>query len=248
MNSGRVAGFSAAAGGFAFANAFPSVPLLRIPIPAIGDVPLGDAANGLCGGMAFAAADLHAFGIPPATLASDAVPGEGTPLFNYLVDRLVASFDLPRGLARYCEWMALPDEDQGPIAGVAQRTRAGWPDIQRVLDHQDPAPLGLVRVHSTDLRDLGKNHQVLAFGYDLDPATSGLTLYLYDPNVPRQDVRMSCCLDPAQPLGLTYSAGQPPRGFFRTPYAPRDPRPALISRPAVPWFVRLFGWLRGSPA
>ena len=41
-------------------------------------------------------------------------------------------------------------------------------------------PLGPVTVHSTNPLDLGMNHQVLAYGYELDG--TALTLRVYDPN------------------------------------------------------------------
>src|SRR5947209_19863699 len=42
---------------------------------------------------------------------SDAPPSPRSRLFKYLVDRLIDSFDLPWGVARYFEWMQLPDDD-----------------------------------------------------------------------------------------------------------------------------------------
>lgn len=241
--SPQVAGFSAAAQGFAFPNAFPAVPLRRVSIPGIGELTLGNAANGLCGGMAFAACDYFlAPGVQKP--AETQPPAEGTPLFKYLVDRLVDSFNLPIGIARYCEWMALPDNNVDGVTGVADRTRSGWTDVRRVLDGGIPAPLGLIRVHSANLGDLGRNHQVLAYGYVLDPPSS-LTVELYDPNHPGAAVSLSCDLDSANPLNLTYSAGEPTRAFFLTDYTPRRPPDPLASS-AIPtsWLDVLIAWLR----
>ncbi|MCI0635653.1 MAG: hypothetical protein L0206_17315 [Actinobacteria bacterium] len=52
-----VPGFLPSTSGFRFANAFSNVPVRRIGIPSVISVPIGDASNGLCGGMAFAARD-----------------------------------------------------------------------------------------------------------------------------------------------------------------------------------------------
>ena len=50
-------GFLPSRNGFAFANDFPHVPAKTIDL-VVTKVPLGDASNGLCGGMVYAALDL----------------------------------------------------------------------------------------------------------------------------------------------------------------------------------------------
>ncbi len=209
MQSARVAGFAPETNGFRFVNSFPSVPAYTIPLPGHGDLAIGNAANGLCGGMVFAARDFFEARRKPPPL--DAPPDADKPLFGYLVDRLVDSFDLPTGPLKYYGWMTLPDER------VALLTRDEWPDIKRDLDAGRPCPLGLVRVRSPDPRDLGKNHQVLAFGYDLEETSGAYTLQIYDPNHPGDAVTLT------GPPALAYSTGEPLRGFFRTPYKKRDP-------------------------
>lgn len=57
-------------------------------------VPIGDASNGLCGGMAFAVRDYFEAGKPPP---DDAEPPSEGGLFDHIVDRLFDSFDLPLG-------------------------------------------------------------------------------------------------------------------------------------------------------
>jgi hypothetical protein len=52
-----VPGFLPSNAGLRFPNSFPRVPVRRIGIPGVLSIPLGDASNGLCGGMAFAARD-----------------------------------------------------------------------------------------------------------------------------------------------------------------------------------------------
>ena len=52
-----VSGFLPSRNGFAFANDFPHVPAKTIDL-VVTKVPLGDASNGLCGGMVYAALDL----------------------------------------------------------------------------------------------------------------------------------------------------------------------------------------------
>ena len=223
--------FSAERRGFLFPNHFASAPALVIPIPAYGDVPIGNVANGLCGGMAFAARDFFEARI-------DAPPGEDpplpeTPLFNYLVDRLIDSLDLPNGPLRYFQWMSLPDEDTWLGRGLRSMSlREEWPQIKKDIDQGHPVPLGLIRAHSHDPRDLGANHQVLCHGYETDVTDRLDRLVVYDPNHPRERVVLTV----DRGVGgerLLYSTGEPTRGFFRSRYTRSDPR-FLLNAGAVP--------------
>jgi len=45
------------ANGFHFINSWPSEPDIVVNVPALGRVAVGDASNGLCGGMVFAVRD-----------------------------------------------------------------------------------------------------------------------------------------------------------------------------------------------
>ena len=65
MTTRTVPGFLPSTSGFAFANDFPKVPVRHIGIPGVVSVPIGDASNGLCGGMAFAARDYFEARMPP---------------------------------------------------------------------------------------------------------------------------------------------------------------------------------------
>ena len=93
-------GFLPSRDGFAFTNAWPPGPAVTVPTPLRG-IGIGNAAAGLCGGMVFAALDYwHARVRPPA-----ARPEPGSPLYNYIVRRLIASWRIPAGVARYYQWM-----------------------------------------------------------------------------------------------------------------------------------------------
>ena len=71
-------------------------------------MPIGDASNGLCGGMVFAARDYFEAGRTPPP---DTTPPSEGPLFDFLVDRSFDSFCLPWGPGRYLALMSplLPD-------------------------------------------------------------------------------------------------------------------------------------------
>jgi hypothetical protein len=220
--------------GFAFDNSWPNGPAVSIPL-GVGSLGIGNAGRGLCGGMVFAALDYWHAGItPPAEQ-----PQAGTPLFRFIVRRLVESWRIPIGVARYYRWMLLPDRDRPRRAagretarrqGVASRTTAGhWPAIKAMLDAGVPAALGVVTVASANPLLLGGNHQVLAYGYET--AGSTVTVHVYDPNVGPDDsvvIRWDSSTEPAafeHGLGLRL----PLRGFFLTRYRPVRP-PGIRSR------------------
>jgi hypothetical protein len=229
MASQRVAGFTPSKCGFPFPNDFEAGPVLTLPVPLVGDVPVGDAAGGMCGGMVFAALDLFLRGLSPPP--DPTAPKPGTPLFKYLARRLIDSFNGPTGVYKYLEWMRLPDEGHlfGLFKSIRWYTAAEWPAIRADLDGGRPCPLGLIKVESVNPLDVGDNHQILAYGYDLDEGSGQLTVYVYDPNEPGKDnVTLSLNLaDPANPSAIGYSADPKGRGFFRTPYSPADPTDAV---------------------
>ena len=157
MESVRVPGFLPSANGLRFPNAF-----ARSPFVAVGPVKIGDVSGGLCGGMVYVVCDFfeHGQSIPSMT---EPPPG-GTPLYKFIVHRLLQSFNLPFGLHRYMELMT-------PLFPDRVRERAmidhEWPAIRKQLDDGHLVPLGLIKVKSLRPRDLAKQHQVLTYGYDL---------------------------------------------------------------------------------
>jgi hypothetical protein len=213
--------------GLHFSNYYPHEPAISVPLPMGRSLNIGDAANGLCGGMAYVVRDFFEAG--QATPSDTQPPAAGTPLYKFIVQRLLDSFDLPFGINRYLELMTPLFPDVGLIglpgrASVMVSTE--WPAIKSDLDAGHPVPLGLIKVKSARPRDLGQNHQVLAYAYDLEGTT--LSISVYDPNYPNNDdVRMSLNIaDPHQPVPVTYTPQESVFCFFRTNYSPRQP-PAL---------------------
>ena len=104
------------------------VPLEQIDLPIGGKIPVGDASNGLCGGMTFATRDYYAKGLPVPEV--EAAPGDG-PLYDYVVRRLIDSFHIPDGVARFYDWMNRRDRDGGlPVLGLGP-ARGAVPDRRR---------------------------------------------------------------------------------------------------------------------
>ena len=229
----RVPGFTPSINGLHFVNSFPHEPVVTVEIPLFGKIAIGDASGGLCGGMAFTVRDVFE-AKSRAPIPDTTPPGPDTPLFKYLADRLIDSFDLPKaGFMKYYAWMTSPDHDTGPILvrrGLAWKTiMEEWPHrIRQSLDAGQLCVLGLVTVASVNPADLGRNHQVLAYGYDLG-GSNNLTLLIYDPNTPvaqADGVRISLSLaNPTTTTPITHNVAisEPIRGFFGVDYAYRDP-------------------------
>ncbi|HEX3471370.1 MAG TPA: CFI-box-CTERM domain-containing protein [Silvibacterium sp.] len=243
-----VPNFSPSTSGFHFANSFPSVPLLTINV--LGQsIPIGDASNGLCGGMVYAVRDFFESGI---SIWPDTTPPSSGTLFDYIVNRLFDSFDLVLppppppppfitptppfgpGPATYMWLMdpALPDhETTASNALLAPHGRAWvmiteeWPKIQADIDNGTLSPIGLIELKSTDPTMMGKNHQVLAYGYKLNG--TDLDIHVYDPNHPDDNtVKLSLSIaDPQHTTAVTYSTGETILCFFRTLYSFVSPPP-----------------------
>jgi protease II len=92
-----------------------------------------------------------------------------------------------------------------------------WPKIKTDIDSGRLSPIGLVQIKSIDPFQMGKNHQVLAYGYDLNG--TNLAIRLYDPNHPDDDaVTMSLSIaDPQHTTSVTI--GTPVWCFFKPDYA-----------------------------
>lgn len=216
--------------GFAFTNSWPSAPAVTVPTP-FGQVGIGNAANGLCGGMVFAALDYWISGQAPP----QEQPAPGSPLFKYIVRRLIDSWHVPGGVVEYYQWMTLPDADLSvsllgrPVVvqrGVSWRTiEQQWPLVKASIDAGVPAPLGVVTVKSANVAELGRNHQVCAYAYTV--SGSDVIVNVYDPNSGQDDgvwIRFGTA-SPGQAtvFSSNLNLALPVRGFFLTAYTPATP-------------------------
>jgi hypothetical protein len=214
----RVPGFTPSENGFQFSNAWwPVEPDVVVNVAGT-QVPLGNAQQGLCGGMVYAVRDYFqsTMHVPIATHN----PAPQTTLYNYIVERLFDGFTADVVARTYLLQSELWDYDR-------QSTMVGqWPLIKADLDAGILSPLMLIRLRS-DLNpsDLGHNHQVLAWGYDVLSASS-VAIYIYDPNDPANDA-VTVTVDLAHATARQ-STGEAVTSFFRTDYAPKAP-PATTS-------------------
>jgi hypothetical protein len=246
----QVGNFLPSASGFDFPNRFDQVPHFTIDFGTY-KVPIGNAANGLCGGMVYAARDYFQAALPPPENPGSPTLGPSSgPLYDHLVRRLYMSFELPYGPWVYMNLMspALPDHETDlSRAGLAPHGRAwvmineAWPAIRADIDAGRLSPMALVTIKSADAFKLGENHQVLAYGYELDG--DDLRIRVYDPNSPNDD-RVAITLnihDPQHttPVGYTgtvYRGDKQIWCFFRTGYTYMPPPGAVVAGPHWrPW-------------
>lgn len=206
-----VPGFLPSTAGFHFANRWPSGPAIVLgaripgPVPIELEVRIGDAANGLCGGMALATLDRWAAGIAPPP--DHVAPAAGSALFRAIVRRQVDSLELGRAVARFYLASAAT-----PKMRAAETVREAWPSVRRSIDAGVPVAVGLVHVASADPRALVANHQVVVHGYELDPAAGHVDLSIYDPNHPDDDtIRLGITVaGPHGPVTIQYLGGESP--------------------------------------
>jgi hypothetical protein len=231
-----VTNFKPSVNGLHFANYWLHEPDIVVPVPPFGNVTIGDANNGLCGGMVFTALDVFLAMLPPIPDTTN--PPQGSPLFNYIVSRLFASFNLPGGVLKYLDWMRTPDHDTGfsflgnwivTQRGVAWHTiEEELPKIKADIDSGSPSPLALVTIESLNPADLGQNHQVLAYAYEQDNS-GNVTIHVYDPNTdpPHADgVQLSLNINnPTHTTPITHNVNivHPIRGFFHVDYTFSNP-------------------------
>lgn len=190
--------------GFAFRNSF-SVRSLTNNLGPVAKLSMIDAQStyGKCGGMSAAAADY--FYARQRVPTRKEVPGDGTPLFNYItgrqIDSLGAGFDQ---VGKFLTVMQLPDyfADAPEVTRTVEHVTA--PEaryLRSKLLRGEVVPVGLVYVaakidangkpvRATSKRGLPwDNHQVLAYKMqdrEIENATV-VDIGIYDPNYPGND-------------------------------------------------------------
>lgn len=234
MPTNAVPGFLPSRHGLPFANAWPPGPTIRLgPIdPRI--VGVGDASQGLCGGMAMTVRDLFEAGIEPP--ADPAPPANGSPRFRAIVRRQVQSLDWLRVPLRYYGLQAFRPDPPNILSRAVNRdpprvmaVLREWPRIKAEIDGHHLAVIGLVRVAGVNPWRLAHNHQVLGFAYD--ERRDWIAIRVYDPNLPgRDDIELRAAIDPDEDepwhrrVRMGRSDGDPLLGWFLQPY----PRPGSL--------------------
>jgi hypothetical protein len=178
--AGSTLDFRPSRDGFHFANDWPRGAPARI-----GPVTVFRIRGGMCGGMCVAAGRSwqDGSGIP----ADTAAPSGGR-LADQIWHAQLASLRLPLGPLRYL-WLQLP----AVRPATRRRVTLGQalPALRRAIDAGRPQVLGLVRTVAWSPFAASRNHQVLAYGYEVvdDPAgrATRVDVRIYDPNRPDDD-------------------------------------------------------------
>jgi len=227
-----------------FTNDGPATPwppgtLLTISIPMLPTVSLDATQFGLCGGMSFLTRDI--FEAETTQLRGTSCTKIPVALANYLVSRLVQSFDGPATVARWLNLTALPDHDtEIGGAGLFHQTVDECPAIMNDIDNGVLSPIGVILTGPSYWPgDVFNNHVELVYGWEQEG--NQLTLHVYDCNNPgRDDITISLDISSPTPAKVISTNGTDDtdrpgqvRGFFRLPYAFADPSPAYIDDATV---------------
>ena len=215
--------------GFHFANRFPPGPTLRLGPLDPRVVGIGDASAGLCGGMALTVRDLFEARIDPPPDRDP--PPNGSRGFRALVRRQVQSLDWLRVPLRFYDAGAFRPDPPTWWSQLLRRRPprddaldVAWPAIRSEIVAGRLAVVGLVRRAEANPLRLTLNHQVLGWGYRVEPGL--VAIRLYDPNWPdRDDVEARIALGPdGRPTGLASTTGEPLVGLLLLPFPAGDPR------------------------
>ncbi len=194
--------------GWKFDNDWPHQPDIIVDLPLIGKVGIGDAANGLCGGMVYSALDYYLAGQPIPDVVSP--PPSESETFKHIYKRLFDSFDIPWGAAKYYAWMACPSDEPLGHATYLEAVR-----LMTIVETH-PVPLGMIRYYSMSPFRLGENHQILAYKLTTENGGTTIRIGIYDPNYAMRD-DIELVFDAAKRT-LEHSEDGPQRGFFITRY------------------------------
>jgi hypothetical protein len=194
-----VPGFRPSEHGLHFPNRFGRAAAVRLPLGPLGTIPIGNAANGLCGGMCRFVRDRWEAG--ESVPATRRLPGDDTALFRSLARGQVLSLDWFRAPLRFYSLQAIRPERNDPLTRLFGRhTRSAetvrqWYRIRRRIDDGCLAIVGVLRTTGIDPFELPRHHQVVAYGYEVEG--DRLRLQVYDPNHPdRDDVELRLRLGP----------------------------------------------------
>ena len=209
MSTNAVEGFLPSRNGFRFANRWPSGPAREWHLGLV-HLGIGDVGRGLCGGMAFVAADRFVRGVEPP--AEEAPPAFGEPLFREVVDRQFDSFGMLFGVPARFALAAF----EGDRRRLRHTVRNAWPQIRSAIDDGRLAMVGLVRRGGLALIAPDFGHQVVAYRYGSSPER--VRIGIYDPNHPGDDsVELVISRGADGLISLGQSTGEPLLGLLALP-------------------------------
>jgi len=133
--------------------------------------------------MVFAALDYYRLGVFTSELAGPDLPPKDSVLARYILRRQIESLAGGAGtnMRRFVAWTARPTGTAHGSTAVMRRRELGRILVAMVAGN--PVPLGLIVANR--LGGIGLNHQAVAYG--AKPSETGLSIRIYDPNLPRRD-------------------------------------------------------------
>jgi hypothetical protein len=210
MAANAVEGFLPSRNGFRFTNRWPSGPARTWHLGLL-HIGIGEVGRGLCGGMAFVAANRFARGEQPPTESE--APPFGSPLFTEVVDRQFDSFGtLFQVPARFAVAAF-----EGYRRRLRHTVRAAWPAVRADIDAGRLSMVGLVRRSGFAVGAPDFGHQVVAYRYASSPQR--VVIGVYDPNHPGDDsVELVLERAPEGTISLAQSTGEPLLGLLALPW------------------------------
>ena len=158
--------FSPTTHGYHFPNSFTAD--VKVDLGSLGTFNLARFGYGLCGGIAYGAADNFYAGIPAPP--DTETPPKGSQLRRYLFQRQKTSLLSDNALIfrRFLAWQLLPVKSrkvagQTVVEGLNTKTGRYVKKVRKAVAENRPVPLGLVEVDGTGPPQ--QNHQLLAIGY-----------------------------------------------------------------------------------
>ncbi len=183
----KMTGFVVSTHGFRFANTFKNSPF---------GPPIQVVTSGLCGGMSYAALDCFLAGVEIPK--QDYRPAHGSTLQSYLYQRQETSLylNIPRWVSYHFN----------PLGNLNLQIfnwglREQLAELRTYIDRGVPVPLGL-KWTGGDL--VGKDHQVLAIGYDMGSYNGDvgdrdhikdLKIFVCEPNYPGRIITLAADAD-----------------------------------------------------
>ena len=188
-------------------------------------------SSGLCGGMSFTALDLFfykrtgsSFGLRDFHVRVKSswrkkwflgTTDDG--LKDHLYKRQMDSFNL-RDLIYFLRFIYAPDSKTWWRKNITRLTNEQAAILAKKLYNGQPVPLGLI--YSNSIRKFNDNHQVVAYGFGVD-ATGGMKdVWIYDPNYPGDEVKLSRNGEKKWVLSIRGEIKKVFRGFFVQKYNP----------------------------
>jgi len=180
-------------------------------------------SRGRCGGMAFAALDYYFANITMPTheqkdFPNKLVPPDGSRLGDYIFVRSINSL-FTLSSFKFFDWSISRKPYNTVIRSISYKTKhEEFQKLKKSIDSGKPVVLGLIGAER--VKEICKNHQVVAYGYEFDTKDEKIVVYIYDSNAHDREITIESNIDNPN---FKESNGQEWRGFFVQNYHFKNP-------------------------